>query len=433
MSALEDAVIGDGMIPRVQSRRIDEIIAGRFACREFSDRLIPRQIIEEILGVARFAPSGANIRPWHVHVLAGAVKERVSAALLEAHATSRDEHASEYKYYAADLPEPYLNRRQEFGRLFYGSLGIAQTDTVVRSRQTARNYAFFDAPVGLIVTIDRWLEVGSWFDLGMFVQNVLLAAAGRGLQCCPQETFAKYHRILRPMLSISSEQIVVCGISIGYARNRAARGSMPRAEVEALATFNVHGFRRLTATEQGEMIMESREQLIERSIPFLWQVKDMTPNAAMERWLNETYGEESALYKDLSRLIKQGVEEGWAANQEVDGPNYRRSRILEPTPETFHFSITAVYMNSADPRRFRDWDDSDVLRGQYHGHPYGELNLVVPLDKGAELKGLQGWQGPGWTAPDPGSRHYPEVRGGAVIALFYLPAGRISYDFKAPA
>lgn len=90
-------------------------------------------------------------------------------------------------------------------------------------------------------------------------------------------------------------------------------------------------------------------------------------------------------------------------------------------------------MNSADPPRFKDEDDHDVLRGQYHGHPYGELNLVVPLNKEAELKGLQGWQGPGWTAPDPGSRHYPEVRGGAVIALFYLPAGRISYNFKAPA
>ncbi|MGY4326952.1 hypothetical protein ACVWWG_001369 [Bradyrhizobium sp. LB7.2] len=74
-----------------------------------------------------------------------------------------------------------------------------------------------------------------------------------------------------------------------------------------------------------------------------------------------------------------------------------------------------------------------MLRGQYHGHPYGEINLVVPLDAGAELKGLQGWQGPGWTAPEPGSRHFPEVRGGAVIALFYLPAGRISYDFEAPA
>ncbi len=235
MSALEESVI-EGVVP-IARNRIDEIIAGRFACREFSDTPVPRRTIEQILSVARFAPSGANIQPWHVHVLAGAVKDKVSAALLEAHATSRHEHESEYKYYAADLPEPYLNRRQEFGRLFYGSLGIAQTDVEARSRQTARNYAFFGAPVGLIVTIDRRLEVGSWLDLGMFVQNVLLAAAGRGLQSCPQETFAKYHRILRPLLSISAEQMVACGISIGHARDKATRGLMPRAEVEALASF----------------------------------------------------------------------------------------------------------------------------------------------------------------------------------------------------
>jgi hypothetical protein len=179
--------------------------------------------------------------------------------------------------------------------------------------------------------------------------------------------------------------------------------------------------------------MGSREELIERSIPFLQEVKDMTPGADMEKWLNEKYGEHSELYLDLSRLIKIGVEEGWAANQEVDGPDYRRSRLLEPSPETFQFSITAVYMNSKHARRFTDEDDGEVLRGQYHGHPYGEINLVVPLDEGAQLKGLQGWQGPGWTAPDPGSQHYPEVRGGAVIALFYLPAGRISYDFTPPA
>ncbi|WP_027531720.1 DUF4863 family protein [Bradyrhizobium sp. WSM3983] len=179
--------------------------------------------------------------------------------------------------------------------------------------------------------------------------------------------------------------------------------------------------------------MGSREDLIQRSIRFLREVKDMTPGAEMEKWLNDEYGEESELYQELSRLIKIGVAEGWAANQELEGPNYRRSRILEPVPETFQFSITAVYMNSKDARRFKDEDERDVLRGQYHGHPYGELNLVVPLDKGAQLKGLQRWQGPGWTAPDPGSRHFPEVRGGAVIALFYLPAGRISYEFQAPS
>jgi hypothetical protein len=175
--------------------------------------------------------------------------------------------------------------------------------------------------------------------------------------------------------------------------------------------------------------MEHRDELIGKSIEFLTVVKDMTPGAAMEIWLNETYGPQSAIYQDLARLIRLGVSEGWAANQEVDGPNYRRSRIHEPTQETFHFSITAVFMDSKDPRTSRDEHENDVLRGQFHGHPYGELNMVIPLDEGAELKGLQGWQGPGWTAPDPGSRHFPEVKGGALIALFYLPAGRISYDF----
>jgi nitroreductase len=150
---------------------------------------------------------------------------------------SRDEHVSEYKYYARELPEPYLNRRQEFGRLFYGSLGIAQADADARNRQTAKNYAFFGAPVGLIVTIDRRLEVGSWLDLGMFVQNVMLVAAGRGLQSCPQETLAKYHRILRPMLSIPAEQMVVCGISIGHEKKTAARGLMPRMDVETFSSF----------------------------------------------------------------------------------------------------------------------------------------------------------------------------------------------------
>jgi nitroreductase len=237
MSATEKAVNGEGAACGVAHNGIDEIIAGRFACREFSSAPVPRRTIEQILRVARFAPSGANIQPWRVYVLAGAAKDEVSAALLQAHDEARNEHLSEYQYYASDLPEPHLNRRQEFGRLFYGSLGIAQTDVEGRSRQTARNYDFFGAPVGLIVTIDRRLEVGSWLDLGMFIQNVLLAAAGRGLHSCPQETFAKYHRILRTLLAIPAEQMVVCGISIGRAKVEPRERLMPRADVDAFATF----------------------------------------------------------------------------------------------------------------------------------------------------------------------------------------------------
>lgn len=215
---------------------IDEIIAARFSCRKFSDRPVSRWTIEQILRVARFAPSGANIQPWHIYVLAGAAKTMVSAALLKAFA-AKDAHRSEYRYYASELPLPYSRRRQEFGRLFYGSLGIAQDDAESRARQTARNYEFFGAPVGLIVTIDRRLEVGSWLDLGMFLQNVMLAAAGRGLQSCPQETFARYHGLIRPLLSIPQEQMVVCGISMGFAQGVPKVRLMPRAEVHEFASF----------------------------------------------------------------------------------------------------------------------------------------------------------------------------------------------------
>jgi nitroreductase len=215
---------------------IDEIIANRFSCRKFSGRSVSQQTVEQILRIARFAPSGANIQPWHVYVLAGEAKDIVVAALLKAHA-AKEEHVSEYRYYATDLPSPYLKRRDEFGRLFYGSLGIARDDVESRARQTARNYEFFGAPVGLIVTIDRRLEIGSWLDLGMFLQNVMLAAAGRGLQSCPQETFAKYHGLIRPLLSIPEEQMVVCGISMGFAHEAPKQRLMPRAEVQEFASF----------------------------------------------------------------------------------------------------------------------------------------------------------------------------------------------------
>jgi Domain of unknown function (DUF4863) len=168
--------------------------------------------------------------------------------------------------------------------------------------------------------------------------------------------------------------------------------------------------------------MDARRELIERSIPFLTEVRNRTAGKALESWLNDTYGAGTPLYESLAKLIRAGVEDGWAANIEVDGPRYRRSRIAEPSEELHYFSITAVYMNSVTP-----------YRGQYHAHPYGELNLVVPLDEGAQIAGPSGWQGPGWTAPGPGSHHYPEVRGGELIALFYLPAGRISYDIKPSA
>jgi hypothetical protein len=161
-------------------------------------------------------------------------------------------------------------------------------------------------------------------------------------------------------------------------------------------------------------------------------------------------------------LVRTGLDEGWVANIEIDGPKYRRSRICAPCEETKYLSITTVYMDSMEAKAFPDHDDEDekndskgeVLLGQYHQHPYGktksplklnatqaqhsnlnslllgEINCVVQLDKSAELMGMQGWQGAGWTSPGPGTHHYPEAKGGRLVALFFLPAGRISYEAK---
>lgn len=219
---------------------VDHVIKSRFACRSFSDRTVPRRLVEEVLEVARFAPSGANIQPWRVYVVAGAKKDELSAVLLKAHEEARDQYTSEYQYYASLLPEPFVSRREQFGRLYYGSLGIQQSDVLSRARQTARNYSFFGAAVGLIITIDRRLQVGSWLDLGMFVQNIMIAAGARGLQTCPQETFAKYHSLLRGQLPIKPDEMVVCGISMGYGETSAVgTGSlMPKAVVADFAHFD---------------------------------------------------------------------------------------------------------------------------------------------------------------------------------------------------
>ncbi|XPT00392.1 hypothetical protein M3J09_009545 [Ascochyta lentis] len=161
------------------------------------------------------------------------------------------------------------------------------------------------------------------------------------------------------------------------------------------------------------------QRLLQRCQDFFAEVENLTPGRDLETYLNTHYGPGTTIYEDLCSLTRLGLQEGWVANINIQGRDYRRSKISLPREETRFFSITTVYMNS-----------QDVFSGQYHSHPYGEINCVVQVDERAELKGMQGWQGAGWTSPGPGTHHYPQVRGGALVALFFLPAGRISYTAK---
>ena len=138
----------------------------------------------------------------------------------------------------------------------------------------------------------------------------------------------------------------------------------------------------------------------------------------MEDLLNAEYGPGNEYFEEFCSSIKQGLKEGWVGQTEVVGCKYRRGKIIPPVAETKYFSITAVYM------------EGDPIVGQPHTHPYGEINCVVQVNETAELKGMHGWQGPGWTSPGPGTHHYPEVRGGGLVSIVFLPAGRISYSAK---
>jgi hypothetical protein len=173
--------------------------------------------------------------------------------------------------------------------------------------------------------------------------------------------------------------------------------------------------------------LSAKAALVARFIPVLNELVDMTPGAEVERWLNATHGVDSPTYKDLARLLTLGVEEGWVADLAVTGPHYRRSRVIGPCAETFFFSATAVFMDSTATH---PQDSEGSFRGDHHAHPYGEINLVVPLNEGAALAGPNGWCHGGWTVPAPGSQHFPEVKGGAVVSLTFLPAGRIAFGVQ---
>jgi nitroreductase len=149
--------------------------------------------VRHILDVSARAPSGHNVQPWRVYALAGSARDRLCEDILQAARTDAQAHQPEYEYYPTEWHEPYIGRRRKIGFDLYASLGIAREDTASREAQMLRNYSFFDAPVGLLVTLDRRLETGSYMDLGMFIQNILIAARGQGLHTCAQAAFAWYH------------------------------------------------------------------------------------------------------------------------------------------------------------------------------------------------------------------------------------------------
>jgi nitroreductase len=207
------------MIQNEQQRHVDEAITSRRSMRAFLQTPVEREDIEAILQVASRAPSGTNTQPWKVYVLTGAIKEKLSAEVLRVHndPALAKQHAEEYAYYPREWAPPYIDRRRKVGWDLYSLLGLSRDNKTGMHSQHGRNYAFFDAPVGFIFTIDRIMEQGSWLDYGMFLQNIMVAARGRGLDTCPQAAFTQFHKIIAEVLNLPDNEMVVCGMSLGFA------------------------------------------------------------------------------------------------------------------------------------------------------------------------------------------------------------------------
>ena len=207
------------MISTQQQAAVDEAITSRRSMRAFLPQPVAREDIEAMLEVAARAPSGTNTQPWKVYVVTGAAREQLSDAIVRTYLDPQaaGTHAEEYSYYPTKWVSPYIDRRRKVGWDLYALLGLTREDKVGMQAQHARNYVFFDAPVGMIFTIDRVMERGSWLDYGMFLQNIMVAARGRGLDTCPQAAFTQFHRIISDELQLPDTEQVVCGMALGYA------------------------------------------------------------------------------------------------------------------------------------------------------------------------------------------------------------------------
>ena len=224
---------------------VDAAIESRFSARAFLPREVPRETIADILRVASRAPSGTNAQPWKVYVLQGQARDGLVEKVCAAHDALRADPAlaaqypEEYDYYPREWVSPFIERRRENGWGLYGLLGIQKGDKHLMHAQHQRNFRFFDAPVGLMFTVERIMGRGSLVDYGMFMQNIMVAARARGLHTCPQAAWNGFAKIILPHIEATPSEMLVCGMALGWADEKEKVNGFhtPREAVETFTRW----------------------------------------------------------------------------------------------------------------------------------------------------------------------------------------------------
>jgi nitroreductase len=197
--------------------KVAKAVAARFSTRAYLDRPVPLETIRRILDRARQAPSGGNLQPWQVTVVAGRPLQALIAKVRARAVELPQGEPREYDVYPPDLQEPYRTRRFQCGEDLYAALGIPREDKPARLRQFAKNLSAFGAPMALFFSIDRAMGRNQWAHLGMFMQTVMLLAVEEGLATCPQEAWSAFHQTVADCIGLPDEQLFYCGMAVGYA------------------------------------------------------------------------------------------------------------------------------------------------------------------------------------------------------------------------
>lgn len=219
---------------------VSAAVNSRRSVRAFLPTPVDTDELRQLIADAARAPSGTNLQPWHTHLLTG---DSLRAVVREVQADydAGVAYEEQRKYYPDKFFEPYLGRRRTVGWGLYSLLGIGKTDRDKMAAQHRRNYQFFDAPAAFFFTIHRDLNVGSWLDYGMFLQNVMLLARERGLHTCPQAAWCGYHSAIRRVLPIADEEVIVCGMAIGHADPDAVENTLLTERASLQESFSHHG------------------------------------------------------------------------------------------------------------------------------------------------------------------------------------------------
>ncbi len=196
---------------------VSEALRTRKTVRAFKSDPVPTRTITEILALAARAPSGGNLQPWRAFVLNGAARDELVSRVQDKRSTHPMGERPEYHIYPPELTEPFKARRYRVGEMMYATMGIPREDKAARLKFFSGNWNFFGAPAGIIFTIDRQMQQGQWSDLGMFLQSIMLLAREYGLHTCPQEAWAVWHNVIREYLSVPDNEMIFCGMAIGYA------------------------------------------------------------------------------------------------------------------------------------------------------------------------------------------------------------------------